>query len=100
MPQVVNKKAKCRLVGVDGNAFSIMGHFSYCAKQSGWTKEEIDVVMKEAKSSDYEHLLATIAAHCDDPMGRVRGSLGVEEDDDEEDDTSRFFEIDEDNGEE
>ncbi len=84
MPQVVNKKAKCRLVGVDGNAFSIMGHFSYCAKQSGWTKDEIDLVMKEAKSSNYEHLLATIAAHCDEPLRRVRGSFSVEDEDEDE----------------
>jgi hypothetical protein len=83
--QVVKKKAKCRLVGVDGNAYSVMGHFSRCARQSGWTNEEIDLVMKEAMSSNYEHLLATIAAHCDEPLKRARGGFSVEEENDDDD---------------
>ena len=59
------RTVKLNLIGIDGNAFSIMGAFSRQAKREGWTKEEIDAVLKEAQSSDYDHLLATIADHCD-----------------------------------
>jgi len=61
---IVNKKINLSLVGIDGNAFSIMGAFSRQAKKEGWTKEEIDQVMTKAKSSDYNHLLFTIMNHC------------------------------------
>jgi hypothetical protein len=60
----MNKKIKLKLVGLDGNAFSVMGAFSRQARKEGWTTEEIDTVLKEAMSSDYRHLLATIANNC------------------------------------
>lgn len=56
-----NKKVKGTLIGVDSNAFSVMGHFSKLARRQGWTKEQIDVVLDEAKSGDYDNLLATIS---------------------------------------
>lgn len=61
------RKIKLRLVGLDGNAFFLMGAFSQQAKREGWTKEDIEVVLKEVQSSDYNHLLATLADHCQDP---------------------------------
>jgi hypothetical protein len=64
----MNKKIKLKLVGLDGNAFSVMGAFSRQARKEGWTAEEIDTVLKEAMSSDYRHLLATIANHCKNPL--------------------------------
>lgn len=60
---------KLRLAGLDGNAFSLMGAFRRQAKKEGWTKDEIDGVLKEAQSLDYNHLLATLADHCEDPTG-------------------------------
>ncbi len=45
---------------IDGNAFAIMGTFRRQAKKEGWTDEEIEVVMTEAKSNDYNHLLQTL----------------------------------------
>lgn len=54
------KKVKMSLVGVDGNAFSVMGVFSRKAREQGWTKDEIDAVMTKAMSGDYNNLLATI----------------------------------------
>jgi len=45
------------LVGQDGNAFGIMGRFSKAAKKAGWVKENIDLVLDEMKSGDYNHLL-------------------------------------------
>jgi hypothetical protein len=61
-----DKKVKLNLVGVDGNAFSIMGTFQRQARKEGWDKEEIEAVLKEAMSGDYDHLLCTILDHCDD----------------------------------
>ncbi len=58
------KKVNLELVGLDGNAFSVMGAFQRQARREKWTKEEIDTVLQEAMSSDYNHLLATIAKHC------------------------------------
>ena len=46
-----------------------MGAFRRQAKKEGWTKDEIDGVLKEAQSLDYSHLLATLADHCEDPTG-------------------------------
>jgi hypothetical protein len=66
----MSKKVKLQLVGLDGNAFSILGAFSGAARRQGWTKEEIDAVTKEAMSKDYTHLLSTIANHCKDPIGK------------------------------
>ena len=63
---MVNKKVKLTLVGLDGNAFSLMGAFKSQARKEGWTKEEIDEVIKECTSSDYEHLLQTLVTHCED----------------------------------
>lgn len=45
------------LVGVDGNAFCVMGYVSKAMKECGKTKEEIDEYLKNAKSSDYNNLL-------------------------------------------
>lgn len=54
------KKVKMSLIGVNGNAFAVMGAFQANAKRQGWTDEEISAVLKEAKSGDYNHLLETI----------------------------------------
>lgn len=56
----LDKKVTMNLVGSDGNAFAIMGNFSRNAKRQGWTQSEIDLVLEEAKSDDYNHLLCTI----------------------------------------
>ncbi len=40
-----------------------MQAFRQQAKQEGWTKEEIDEVLKEAMSGDYDHLLQTIISY-------------------------------------
>lgn len=65
MKRVIEKTVNLNLVGVDGNAFMIMAVFRRQAKKEGWTPEEIEQVMDEAKSGDYVHLLATIDNHCE-----------------------------------
>jgi hypothetical protein len=54
------KKVKLKLVGLDGNAFSLLGAYSKEARRQGLAKEEIDKVIGEATSGDYNHLLATL----------------------------------------
>jgi len=45
----------------------VLGAFKKAARQQGWTPEEIDLVVKEAMSGDYDHLLATILDNVDIP---------------------------------
>jgi len=54
------KKVKMKLVGLDGNAFSIMGAFRKNAIKQGWTIEQVNAVLDEAMMGDYNHLLQTI----------------------------------------
>lgn len=64
---IIDKKVKLELVGLDGNAFSIMGAFQREARRQGWKDEEIRAVLTEAKSGDYDHLLCTIMDHTESP---------------------------------
>ncbi len=59
------------LVGVDGNAFSIMGQFKQDAKRAGWDKAEIKVVIDAAMKGDYNNLLAVISAQYKNPAARA-----------------------------
>ncbi len=65
MKRVIDKTVDLDLVGVNANAYMIMGVFQKQAKREGWSTEEIEVVLAEAKSGDYNHLLATIENHCE-----------------------------------
>lgn len=49
-----------KLVGEDGNAFSILARVSKALKKAGVSKEEISNFQKEAMSSDYNHLLNVV----------------------------------------
>jgi len=60
----LTKKVKLKLVGLDGNAISLVGHFSKQARKEGWTRDEIDLVIAEAMSGDYNHLFCTLMDHC------------------------------------
>ena len=51
------------LVGLDGNAFALMGAFQKNARRQGWPQEEIDKVLDECTSGDYNHLLRVLMAH-------------------------------------
>ena len=60
---VLEKKVIGSLVGVDGNAFMLMGHFSKLAKRQGISPEQIKEVLDQAKSGDYDHLIQTLDAN-------------------------------------
>ena len=51
---------KVKLVGEDGNAFSILGRVQKALRQAGVSREEIPEFQNEATSGDYDHLLATV----------------------------------------
>lgn len=62
-----NKKVQLQLVGLNGNAFALMGAFSTAARRQGWSKTEIDAVLTECRSGDYDHLLATLIENTEAP---------------------------------
>lgn len=45
------------LVGIDGNAYSLMGYTQDAMAEQGFSKEEIDVFLKDATSGNYNHLV-------------------------------------------
>ena len=59
------KTVNLSLIGLDGNAYSLMGAFQYQAKKENWTKEEIKTVLDEAKSGDYDNLITVLDSHCE-----------------------------------
>jgi hypothetical protein len=52
-------KPQVKLVGRDGNAFSILASCRKAARKAGWNVEQIEGFLNEAKSGDYDHLLQT-----------------------------------------
>ena len=61
------KKFKLKLVGQDGNAFVLLGFFQSRATKAGWTQKEIDKVLGEATTGDYNHLVTTLMDASTDP---------------------------------
>lgn len=51
------EKIDVKLIGEDGNAFYILGKVCREMRRNGYSKEEIDQYLKEAKSGDYNNLL-------------------------------------------
>lgn len=60
------KYVELRLVGLDGNAFYLLGAFQRAARRQGWNSEDIEKVLKEAQSSNYDHLIYVLSSHCTD----------------------------------
>ena len=80
--------SKYTLVGVNGNAYAIMGYTSKAMRRAGFTKEEVDQMYKEATSGDYSNLICI----CDDYIDKVNERLELTDgDDDENDDADNFF---------
>ncbi len=50
------------LVGQNGNAFAILGNVQRAMRQADVDKTDIDEMMAEAMSGDYDHLLQTVMA--------------------------------------
>ena len=54
------------LVGLDGNAFVLMGHFKRLAVRQGWTTEEWQTVTNKCMEGDYDTLIQTLMAHMEE----------------------------------
>lgn len=65
MKKVVNKTVNLDLTQVNANAFAIMGAFQRQARREGWSQQQINRVLKQAKSKDYNYLLGVIENHCE-----------------------------------
>jgi len=58
-------KPELKLVGLDGNAFFILGRAQKVARDFGWSKDKIECFLTEAKSGNYDDLLATCMRYFD-----------------------------------
>ena len=52
------------LVGIDGNAFSIIGFTQRELRRAGNSTEIIDQYQDEATSGDYDHVIQTSMLYC------------------------------------
>ena len=59
------------LIGVDGNAFSLMGYTAKAMRMSGFTKDEIDKMYEEATSGDYTDLIYVCSEYVDKANERI-----------------------------
>ncbi|MGL4562714.1 MAG: hypothetical protein ACRCVW_02515 [Brevinema sp.] len=62
----MERKVKGALDGINGNAFMLMGYFQKLARQQGFSKEWIKQVLDEARSKDYNYLVATLLLHMEE----------------------------------
>ena len=58
-------KPTVKLIGEDGNAFSIMGHVEKALRRAGADKEYIGKYLNAATSGDYDHLLLVSMEYVD-----------------------------------
>lgn len=65
-------RKKYNLVGVDGNAYAVMGYVANAMRESGFTREEIAEYRKDAMSSDYSHLISVSCDMVDECNSRRR----------------------------
>lgn len=56
---------RLNLVGLDGNAFNLLGQFQRAARKQGWSQQAIDEVIAQATSSNYDHLLQILIEYTD-----------------------------------
>lgn len=71
---------KYSLVGVDGNAYALMGYTMDAMKKCGFTGVDVDNMLKDAKSSNYNHLICV----CADWIDRCNEKIGATDDEEEE----------------
>lgn len=57
------RTAPYTLVGQNSNAYNLLGGWADAATKNGWNKEDVDKVIEEATSGDYENLLRVLTTH-------------------------------------
>lgn len=70
------------LIGINGNAYSIMGYVRNAMDDAKMTNDDIDAYIKDATSSDYNHLLA-VSCEMIDCVNEILGLNDYDEDEDE-----------------
>lgn len=61
-----NKKVKMNMVGMDGNSFNLMGQFAKRARLDKWTDDEVQYVLSQCMSGDYNHLLSVLLRYTEE----------------------------------
>lgn len=56
-------KPRINLNGPEGNAFCLMGYARKWAKSLEYSQEDIEAVISDMMSGDYEHLLSVLETH-------------------------------------
>jgi len=51
------------LVGLDGNAYTLLSYFRKQATRANWPVKDIEIVLSAAVVSDYAHLTTVLSAH-------------------------------------
>ena len=70
------------LIGINGNAYSIMSYVIDAMYDAKMTNYDIDAYIKDATSSDYDHLLA-VSCEMIDRINEILGLNDYDEDEDE-----------------
>lgn len=86
--KLTDRSGRYHLVGIDGNAFSVMGYVTSCMKEMKMDKQACDEYRKDAMSGDYNHLLV-VSIEMVDMLNDLREEQGLcdpEEYDDYDDD--------------
>ena len=86
---------KYNLVGVDGNAFVVMGYVRDAMRKEGCSLEEQKAYTEDAMSGNYSHLLY-VSIDMIEKLNEKRQDEFNDEDDDEDEDDDNDEEIDED----
>lgn len=60
----MSKNKLYSLIGVDGNAYSVMAYVSDAMEAEGKSKSDIDEYYKKAQSGDYKNLLSVSMSMC------------------------------------
>jgi hypothetical protein len=61
----MTNKPRLKLVGTDGNAFSVMARAVKALRDSGYTPEQLKSFVADMKSGDYAHALSVVMKHCE-----------------------------------
>lgn len=66
------RKAEIDLSGPQGNAFYLLGTAARFGKQIGLDNEQIEAIITDMKSGDYEHLIKTFDNHFGEVVDLIR----------------------------
>lgn len=83
------------LVGINGNAYSIIGYVRAAMDDANMTNDDIDAYVEDATSSDYNHLVA-VSYEMLDRVNKILGLNDYDEDEDEYEYMDEYSEEDED----